>query len=81
MNKKDKKIFDELNKKLLIQLLNKENKKIPVMEYVPKMIYSGFGLFTDDMVQKCKLLPEHEFNFVRKERFLLNLGKTSKKGV
>ncbi len=80
MNRKDKKVFEELKKKLTINLLNMENKKrIPVFDYVPKMVYSGWGLLSMDMVEKCKLISDVDYHIVRKERFLLNLGKTSRK--
>lgn len=74
MSYKTKKIFEELNKKLLIELHNKE-RGISVFDWVNKLQYYGKGLFTEDMVQKSKLIDEHNHFIVRKERFLQNIRR------
>ena len=65
MNKKNKKIFEELKKKLTIDLLNMENKRIPVFDLIPKMQFNGKGLYlTHDMIEKKKLTNDDLFYYV-----------------
>lgn len=75
----------KLNKRLRKQLKGykikhqKELYKIPIFTYIKKLVYNGKGLLTEDVVQKCKLISQDDYYFVRKERFLLNLNKRPRK--
>ena len=73
---KNKKTFEAMKQQLINRSIeSKKIKRIPVFDYVPKMIYSGFGLLTMDMVEKCKLISNVDYHIVRKERFLYNINK------
>ena len=40
-----------------------------------KLKYKGMGLLTNDMVEKTKLIDNHSYMQVRKEKFLQGLSK------
>ena len=54
--KKNKKVFEELKKQLILSSIEKKKvKRFFIFDITPKLQYTGFGLFTDDMRQKMKL--------------------------
>ena len=63
MNRKDKNIFEEIKKKLTINLLNMENKRIPLYDYIKKLVYNGKGKLNDfNVYEKMKLLNLKNFD-------------------
>ena len=72
-------MFEAMKQQLISRSIeSKKIKRIPLYDYIKKLIYDGKGMLTDDMVQKCKLISQDDYYIVRKERFLLNLNKKSK---
>lgn len=66
-NKKRK--FESMKKEMLINLLNKEIPKIPLL------VKKSAGILTEDIVQKCKLLSNDAYLQIKRERFLTGLKR------
>ena len=69
MNKKEKKQFESMKKEMLINLLNKEIPKMPLL------IRKTAGILTEDLVQKSKLISNETYLMLKRERFLMNLRR------
>jgi len=69
MNRKDKKKFETAKKEMIINLLNKEVNKMPLLVRKP------VGLLTEDLVQKSKLVSNETFLMLKRERYLQGLSR------
>ena len=72
--KKNKKIFEELKRQLILKSIEKKKAiRIPLFD-LDKIQFNGKGLMiTQDMAEKTKLLNNESYLMVRKERYLQGL--------
>ena len=68
MNKKNRKKFEALKKEMLINLLNKESNRMPLLIKKPS------GLLTEYNVESCKLISNEAYLLIRRERYLQGLN-------
>ena len=69
MNKKQKKVFETMKKEMLINLLNNEINRLPLLVKKPA------GILTEDLVQKTKLISNDAYLIMKRERFLQGLPR------
>lgn len=69
MNHKNRKKFEAMKKEMIINLLNKEINRLPLLVKKPA------GILTEDLVQKAKLISNDAYLILKKERFLQGLPR------
>ena len=69
MNNKKREKFESMKKDMLINLLNKEVNRMPLLVKKPA------GLLTEDLVQKSKLINNESYLMLKREKFLIGLKK------
>jgi len=58
-----------MKKEMLINLLNNEINRLPLLVKKPA------GILTDDLVQKAKLISNDAYLMIKRERFLVGLKR------